>query len=44
MNKYYIESEDGNILHTIKRKANWIGHILHRSCLLRHSIKGQISR
>jgi hypothetical protein len=28
--------EEGNILHTIKgRKANWIGHILRRNCLLR---------
>jgi hypothetical protein len=37
--------EERNILHTIKRRrANWIGHILHRSCLLKRSIKGQISR
>jgi len=36
--------EERNILHTIKRRrANWIGHILHRSCLLKHSIKGQIT-
>jgi hypothetical protein len=28
-----------NILHTIKgRKAIWIGHILHRNCLLKHVI------
>jgi len=27
--------EQGNILHEIsKQKANWIGHILHRNCLL----------
>jgi len=27
--------EQRNILHEIrKRKANWIGHILHRNCLL----------
>jgi len=26
-----------NILHKIrKRKANWIGHILRRNCLLKH--------
>ena len=26
-----------NVLHTIKRRnANWIGHILHRNCLLKH--------
>jgi hypothetical protein len=35
--------EDRNILHTIKlRKANWIGHILRRSCLLSHIIQGKI--
>jgi hypothetical protein len=35
--------EERNILHTIKtRKANWIGHILHRNCLLKHVIEGQI--
>jgi len=32
-----------NILHEIrKRKANWIGHILHRNCLLKQVIKGKI--
>jgi hypothetical protein len=31
--------EERNILHTIKRrKANWIGHILRRNCLLKHVI------
>ena len=31
------------MLHTIKRrKANWIGHILLRNCLLKHSIEGKI--
>jgi hypothetical protein len=30
-----------NIVHTIKRrKANWIGHILRRNCLLKHIIGG----
>jgi hypothetical protein len=30
-----------NIVHTIKRrKANWIGHILRRNCLLKHVIEG----
>jgi ribosomal 50S subunit-associated protein YjgA (DUF615 family) len=29
--------EERNIVHTIKRrKANWIGHILRRNCLLKH--------
>jgi len=32
-----------NILHEIrKRKANWIGHILHRNCLLKQVIAGKI--
>jgi hypothetical protein len=32
-----------NTLYTIKRrKANWIGHILCRNCLLRHIFKGKI--
>jgi hypothetical protein len=26
----------------IKRKANWIGHILRRNCLLKHVIEGKI--
>ena len=32
-----------NILHEIrKRKANWIGHILRRNCLLKQVIEGKI--
>jgi hypothetical protein len=39
----HIVKEEGNILHTIKRrKANWIGHILRRNCLLKHVIEGKI--
>jgi hypothetical protein len=35
--------EQRNILHEIsKRKANWIGHILCRNCLLRQVIEGKI--
>ena len=35
--------EQRNILHEIrKRKANWIGHILSRNCLLQRDIKGKI--
>jgi hypothetical protein len=35
--------EERNILHTIKgRRANWIGHILHRNCLLKHVMEGKI--
>jgi hypothetical protein len=35
--------EQRNIQHEIrKRNANWIGHILHRSCLLQRVIEGKI--
>jgi len=36
-------NEERNILHEIiKRKANWIGHILRRNCLLKQVIEGKI--
>jgi hypothetical protein len=36
--------EQKNILHEIrKRKANWIGHILRRNCLLQRVIEGKIN-
>jgi hypothetical protein len=25
-----------------RRKAKWIGHILHRNCLLKHAIEGKL--
>jgi hypothetical protein len=35
--------EQRNFLHEIcKRKANWIGHILRRNCLLQQVIEGKI--
>jgi hypothetical protein len=35
--------EQRNILHEIiQRKANWIGHILRRNCLLQQVIEGKI--
>jgi hypothetical protein len=35
--------EERNILHTMKgRKANWIGHILRRNCLLKDGIEGKV--
>ena len=38
-------TEVRNILHTTKRrKDDWIGHILHRNCLLKHNIEGKIGR
>ena len=34
-----------NILHEIRKwKANWIGHILRRNCLLQRVIEGKIKR
>jgi len=36
-------NEQRNILQeTRKRKANWIGHILRRNCLLKEVIEGKI--
>ena len=36
-------TEQRNILHEIsKRKADWIGHILRRNCLLQQVIEGKI--
>ena len=36
-------NEQRNILHEIrKRKANWIGHIVRRNCLLKQVIEGKI--
>ena len=35
--------EQKNVLHEIsKRKANWIGHILRRNCLLQQLIEGKV--
>ena len=45
MKKYYLESRCRGIriVHEInKGKANWIGHILRRNCLLQQVIKGKI--
>jgi hypothetical protein len=37
--------EQRNILHEIRKwKANWIGHILRRNCLLQRVIEGKIQR
>jgi hypothetical protein len=34
--------KEKNILHTVKRrKTNWIGHILHTNCLLKHVVEGE---
>ena len=38
-------NEQRNILHAIrKRKANWIGHILRRNCLLNQVMEGKTKR
>jgi hypothetical protein len=38
-----MESRSKGTVYTIKiRKVNWIGHILHRNCLLRRVIEGKI--
>jgi hypothetical protein len=35
--------EERNIVHaTVRKKANWSGHILLRNCLLKHVIEGKI--
>jgi hypothetical protein len=37
------DKERRNILPTIKRrKANWIGHILCRNCVVKHAVEGKI--
>jgi hypothetical protein len=42
MKQYYNNiKEERNIVFTVKqRKADWIGHSLHRNCLLKCKIKG----
>ena len=42
--KYYIRvKKKRNILRTIKRrKADWIGHIWRRNCLIKHVIDGKV--
>ena len=44
MKKYCLESRSTGIsFHEIhKRKANWIGHVLRRNCLLQRVIEGKI--
>jgi hypothetical protein len=39
----YVFVKERNVLHTIKmRKANWIGHIFRRNCLIKHVMEGKI--
>jgi hypothetical protein len=39
--RYRVEAER-NTLHTIRRRAKWIGHILRKNCLLKHVAEGMI--
>jgi len=35
--------EERNNAHTIKRrKANWIGHVFSRNCLVKHIVEGEV--
>jgi hypothetical protein len=36
--------KDRNIIHIIKKKGSWIGHVLRGNCLLKHIIEGKIER
>jgi hypothetical protein len=38
----YMRNEEGLQRVKKKRKANWVGHVLLRICLLKHVIKGKI--
>jgi hypothetical protein len=37
-----VNEERNTLQRTKRRKANWIGHILRRNCLLKHVIEGKI--
>ena len=40
MKKYYRVKEERKLLNRTKhKKANWIGHILRRNCLLEHVVE-----
>jgi hypothetical protein len=39
MKKYYTQARTEISYKQLKKKANWIGHILHRTCLLKHVIE-----
>jgi len=39
---FRVKEQRNILLEISKRKANWIGHILHRNCLLQQVIEGQI--
>jgi hypothetical protein len=40
--KHCVQSRSRGIFYIIKRrKAKWIDHILHKNCLIEHSIEGK---
>jgi hypothetical protein len=36
-----VEEERNRLYKVNRRKANWIGRILHRNCLIKHVIEGE---
>jgi hypothetical protein len=46
MKKCYIESKEvRSIIHAVnRRKPKWIGHILHRNCLLKLNAEGNTKK
>jgi hypothetical protein len=43
MKKYYTVKQERNMPQIRKiRKANWIGHIWHRNCFLKHFIEEKV--
>jgi hypothetical protein len=42
-NTSHVYNQNTNTYNTHnKKKSNWIGHILHRNCLVKHVIEGKI--
>ena len=39
-----VNEERNVLLATEGRKADWIGHIMRRNCLLKHTTEGKIER
>ena len=40
----HIEEKRTLLNNIVRRKANWIGHILRRNCLLHDAIEGQMTK
>jgi len=39
---YRVKGERGILRRVNRRKGEWIGHILHRNCLLKHCFDGKV--